>query len=584
MFCLQCGTAVMPKAGADISAPAIEETTDPLLQKAIMDSFGHEVKFRLPISGAQSTHVTKAFVSMRSVLAPPQLAGAGTGAGSVGATRAVSGTVMEAKPARAQFEPPVVMLARVLARVLVWWRGVPKAWSAGAVVFGLFVAANGIIYSTYANRVYPGVRVGKTDLSGVALSGVHSRLAALAGPMRLTLHVGSGSYDLALPAAAGDQLAVVEVQAEQAGHSTPLPLAGLIETLVSKPLSLQTAMDDTVANQAAEQVAARFNFAPTPAAVMVVAGKVLAISDKPGQSLDVDQTAAAIKAAYGASSSINLRPKQLEPLVRSSAYAAEVERAQTVLAQTVRVRVKSVVYQPTAEQVGDWLVVNGPGKGVTANAAAVVAYVAGLPGQFDRARTVNALVAALNNGQGLDYTASTSRVTAAPKPASTAPEWPLASYNYCLGDGVAASSATKIGEVLSNPAGWPLGGRVKLMGAETGCNFDINIILEKDMTKVDPGCEGQTTCLAGNQIALSSAAWSTVPAKWSGTLDSYRTELVNHEVGHWLGYQHAACMGATPVSGDVPILAAPDVTVSGCSPNWYVIPAAQQGAKVLAGF
>ncbi|HEY2004383.1 MAG TPA: DUF3152 domain-containing protein [Candidatus Saccharimonadia bacterium] len=583
MFCLQCGTAVMPRVGADVSGPEVEDTTDPLLQKAIMDSFGHDMKFRLPVSGAQPTRATKAFVSMRSVLAPPQLAAAGTGTVGV-PVRAVSGPAPTAKPDgghadRVGGESPVGLMKSVLLRL----RAVPRAWAAGALVFGLFLAANGIIYAEYANRVYPGVRVGQTDLSGVALSDLHGRLVALVGPSKLAVHVGSGFYNLTFPADAG-RLNAVEMQVREAGHSTPMPLAGMLETLASKPLTMQPAMSDEVARQAAEQVAGRFDFAPTPAVAMVVAGKVLLISDKAGQSLDLGQTAAAIKSAYGKDNGINLQPKQLEPLVRESAYAAEVERAQTVLTQTVKVYVESAVYQPSAAEVGDWLVINGPGKGVTVDPASVAAYVAGLPGKFDRTGTVNALVAALNNGQSVDYTASTVRVTAAPKPVSTAAAWPLATYRYCLGDGVAASFVTKIGAVLSDPTGWALKGRVKLVGSESSCNFNFNIVPAIDMANLDPGCKGQTTCLVGDQITVRSESWTKVPVKWVGTLDSYRKELVNHEVGHWLGFQHAACTGGTIVSGDVPILAAPDVAVNGCSPNWYAIPVAQQGSKVLAGF
>ena len=311
---------------------------------------------------------------------------------------------------------------------------------------------------------------------------------------------------------------------------------------------------------------------------MVVAGKVLLISDKSGQSLDVTKAAAAIQAAYGKTSAVGLQTQKLKPLIAAGDFAGEVEKAQSILGQTVKVHVKSAVYQPTAAQIGDWLVIAGPGKGVSVNGAAVSDYVAGLPGKFDRTATVNALVGAVTAAQSLDYTASTSKVTSAPKLAGTAPAWPVASYGYCL---AGTGDAGKVVSVLSDKAGWALGGRLHFTKAESDCNFNINIMSAAAVTSLDPGCKGQTTCLSGNVIAISDNAWQQAPAKWSGTLDTYRTELINNEVGHWLGFQHASCTNASTTT---PILSAPDVTVNGCSPNWYAIPVAQQGTKVLPGF
>src|SRR5437868_3559805 len=71
LFCLQCGNAIALQPGSESDAPQLEDTTDPLLQRAIVDAVHHDVKFRLPVTAAPPGPVAS-FVSMRSVLAPPR--------------------------------------------------------------------------------------------------------------------------------------------------------------------------------------------------------------------------------------------------------------------------------------------------------------------------------------------------------------------------------------------------------------------------------------------------------------------------------------------------------------------------------
>jgi hypothetical protein len=84
----------------------------------------------------------------------------------------------------------------------------------------------------------------------------------------------------------------------------------------------------------------------------------------------------------------------------------------------------------------------------------------------------------------------------------------------------------------------------------------------------------------GNQIEINSLDWNQSPSKWAAGLAAYQSELVAHEVGHWLGFQHAACLSSSAPSS---VLQAPVVVLDGCSPNWYPLSQADT-AKVLAGF
>jgi hypothetical protein len=120
---------------------------------------------------------------------------------------------------------------------------------------------------------------------------------------------------------------------------------------------------------------------------------------------------------------------------------------------------------------------------------------------------------------------------------------------------------------------------VKFDQAVTGCNYTIWLVTPTDMDSFSPACHEQSTCRVGNNLVINQDKWKAVPSDWAGTLDDYRAELINHETGHWLGFDHLACgKGVT-----APIQAT-SVLVWGCSANWWSVSPELQDVKVLPGF
>ncbi len=55
---------------------------------------------------------------------------------------------------------------------------------------------------------------------------------------------------------------------------------------------------------------------------------------------------------------------------------------------------------------------------------------------------------------------------------------------------------------------------------------------------------GEVSCWQGGRVVLNSRRWLTGAPAYEGRLADYHTYLVNHEVGHGLGYGHEECAGA----------------------------------------
>jgi hypothetical protein len=567
MFCLQCGEAVTLKPGEDSQGPALEETADPLLQRAIVDVLPGGVKFRLPVRAPTVPKKVASFASAQTFLSLPRVVS------TAGGTAAVAGPVLNLLTEK---KNPV--------RAGGWWRRLPLAWVVGTSVFALFLLLNLGIYLQYSNRVYPGVHVGQVDIGNIPLSSLHQKLASVLSETRLVARVGTAQYSLDTTSLSSDDLGRVERTVRSLGHTTPLPVAGIIQAWMSPPIAMDQQLKDAAVNRLAAQLAAQVTHRPSDAVPMVVNGQAFVIAQKTGSQLSVAKAAAAIRAAYGRTATFSVTPDKLEPIIAASAYENDVQQAQTMLGLSLQVKRKGVVYVPAPAQIGDWLIFRGPGRGIAVDSAGVASFVASIPGSFDRTAATNAVLGALQSDQSVTYNVSTKAITATPKLASALPSLPFASYSYCVG-GDTAQDMQALGQqaaaTLADGNGWTLGGRLKFELANEACNLTLRVTSEEGMKTLAASCVGKSSCQVGNEVLVRDSDWAAAPAVWKGTLVAYRAELINHEIGHWLGFDHASCVGrAVPA----PILAVPTVVLGGCSPNWYEVPVDLQGTKALNPF
>ncbi|MGW2478103.1 DUF3152 domain-containing protein [Streptomyces sp. NPDC001665] len=55
--------------------------------------------------------------------------------------------------------------------------------------------------------------------------------------------------------------------------------------------------------------------------------------------------------------------------------------------------------------------------------------------------------------------------------------------------------------------------------------------------------EGELNCRVGRTVAVNLKRWQLGSPEFAGPPEEYRALIINHEVGHWLGYDHRACPG-----------------------------------------
>lgn len=133
------------------------------------------------------------------------------------------------------------------------------------------------------------------------------------------------------------------------------------------------------------------------------------------------------------------------------------------------------------------------------------------------------------------------------------------------------ATATQISSILNDERGWTgyQDNSFQLVSDPGQADFTIYV---GSADTVDELCrpddtQGLVDCRNGNKVALNVDRWLFAAPPYAGqTIDSYRTYLVNHEVGHYIGFGHVGCPGP---GQPAPIMVQQTIDLQGCAPAWW---------------
>ena len=136
-----------------------------------------------------------------------------------------------------------------------------------------------------------------------------------------------------------------------------------------------------------------------------------------------------------------------------------------------------------------------------------------------------------------------------------------------------AAVARTVERVLRDDRGWERSGRRFARVSRGATDFRVVVaspaLTDALCAEVGLATMGRYSCAAGSAAVLNVRRWLGGARADRGALNAYRTDLVNHEVGHVLGHGHAYC----PAAGSpAPVMLQQTKGVGACRANPWPLP------------
>ena len=125
--------------------------------------------------------------------------------------------------------------------------------------------------------------------------------------------------------------------------------------------------------------------------------------------------------------------------------------------------------------------------------------------------------------------------------------------------------------ILNDPRGWSTVENQSFQIVDKE-DADLNIVFAKPET-VDELCyplqtNGIYSCRNEKNVVINMFRWVSGAKDFDKDLSTYRIYLINHEVGHYLGWGHSDCPSENALA---PVMMQQSKTTDGCIPNGWPI-------------
>jgi hypothetical protein len=121
-------------------------------------------------------------------------------------------------------------------------------------------------------------------------------------------------------------------------------------------------------------------------------------------------------------------------------------------------------------------------------------------------------------------------------------------------------------QTYDDPRGWR-GSGIRFRRVASGGAFTLVLAEASQLPRFSSGCSAEWSCRVGRFVIINQTRWLHASPMWHQvhrSLRDYRHMVVNHETGHWLGWDHRSC----PDNGaPAPVMQQQSKGLDGCRAN-----------------
>jgi hypothetical protein len=424
-------------------------------------------------------------------------------------------------------------------------------------VLSLFIVINGALWAIYNTRTYP-----RTTVMGVAVGSVsYDSLVqkvedAKVLPGSLTLTYKERKVPIVLSEWGIDKDASRSSASAREGQSW-LPILNLFRAPV---LAAPVAIDQKAFDAKAKALAQTFQAAPVDAALNLSDGSASIQADQAGYHLDASRLRAVVSGHLDKGKTTVPAPvKTTAAKVQAASLEVQKQEVNRQLDTSINLRYGGTAKKLSKADIAAWY--SAAGQTYAPAVDAIIAYLNGI-GQAsgglvkDSHNVATAIQTALTGHKDLDMTLS---IVA-----------PAKAFTYCTAvRGVSADELptlrSKLASTFADTRGWSLNGQINFKYAASGCNFTVWLTAAAQMPSFGAICDSMWSCRVGPNVVINYDRWQNASPAWNqygGTLQEYRSMVINHETGHWLGFGHDSCPGA---GQQAPVMQQQSIDLQGCT-------------------
>lgn len=447
------------------------------------------------------------------------------------------------------------------------------------IIVGILFTTNLIIFFKYKDKTYPKTQLNNQPIGSLSYKDLELKTKQIISlPATITLKLGEKTKDVS-PNQLGVSVNYQEILQHIKNNKSIVPIVNLF---LDNNINASYQTNSSTAEEYISSIRADLETPSEPAHINLGEQKFSAVSAKAPTIIDKNVAIKSITEQLNSGKTIIELPSSADSKVPESTMNIEEETAKLNNQISVKISIKYEDKLKTLTKSEIIRLFEPKDNTYVLSRAKIDTIISETARQFNlspgnKKQIIDQVISSLQASQNLDTT-----FIPAPKKQTT--------YTYCVSaKGVDASHLgafrSKLQSVYADPRGWSIDGQVTFMEVTTGCNFtawltEANLVPSFSSTI----CDNIWSCRVGNNVIINFDRWSGASPAWNGaggSLDSYRTMVINHETGHWLGFSHRFCGGS---GQQAPVMQQQSISLQGCSFNSLPTASEIQSFKSSKGF